>query len=449
MGIKLCALLISSLWTMTAAVAVADTIPATCPLGMRGVAGVECGHLPLAGSRLFFARLSGGDGVPMVLVPGGPGVAPSGDGEGWLNRLAVWRRARPVILLDLRGTGLSGPDMTCPEQTADKMLQPEKVAACRRRLNRRGDAPAVLDSRTLAADIIALRQALGIRRWVLYGISHGTRVALTAGALDPDGTAALVLDSLRPSWRPFYSSRLAAQRLAVAQQLAAECQAQPACAQDYPDLDATLRNLLSPGTPAINAEEEYVASERRLQLVSLMSRGLTRPLVPFIASRWQGAEAPAMDKVMALLARPSRHTSIGHHLAVICAEDLPKDQGAEAFLTQYRAACAAWTQGVAAPPAAAILPPATLPILILAGRRDALTPFDAAEITENLPGAIVRPVDEAGHDVLQTPGCATHIVAQFLADPTSQPGDCPTHKHPIAFAGPQQARRQLGMEIAK
>lgn len=424
-------------WLLTGTAAAAGVEPTQCPTGLAGAAGVECFYLPLDGRHLFFARLSGGDGAPVLLVPGGPGVAPSNTGAAWLGRLAPWRKSRPVILLDLWGTGLSGPDLTCPEQPAIGPLQPDRVALCRQRLTANSPLPTIT-SPQLAGDIIALRQALGIRQWLLYGISHGTRIALITASLDPDGTAALVLDSLRPPWQPFYSAQLAQQRLVLAGELAAECKAQKACARDYPQLAMALQQMLS----ASDGGEE--ASERRLMLIALMSNPDTRPLVPYIASRWQMGNAPELAAALAALSRPAP-VSLGHHLSLVCAEDVPAETGAEAYLTQYRAGCAAWMAGRPAP-AVLPLPPLVSPILVLGGRQDALTPFNATEIARHLPTAALVPVAGAGHDVLGRSTCAADALSQFLRDPAATPEDCSRDATPTPFASPARARQQLGIK---
>jgi pimeloyl-ACP methyl ester carboxylesterase len=432
---RLIGLLLCGLLTGTAAASRVESTP--CPTGFAGASGVECFYLPLDGTRLFFTRLSGGDGPPVLLVPGGPGVAPSDSGRAWLERLAPWRKSRPVILLDLRGTGLSGPDLACPEQPPSGPLRADRVAQCRQRLAANGPLP-IIDSRQLAGDIMALRQALGIRQWLLYGVSHGTRIALVTAALDPAGTAALVLDSLRPPWRPFYTARLAQQRDALAVELAAECKAQRACARDYPQLGATLHQILS-GT-----DDGDGASEQRLMLIALMSNPDTRSLVPYIASRWRRGNDPALAAALATLSRPAT-VSLGHHLSLVCAEDVPTQTGAEAYLLQYRAACAAWMGNSPASVGPPLLPPMALPVLILAGLQDALTPFDRAEIAQHLPAATLLPVAGAGHDVLGRSACANEALLRFLRDPAATPGDCSQDTSPTPFASPARARQRLGM----
>ena len=49
-----------------------------------------------------------------------------------------------------------------------------------------------------AEDINDLRKALGIEKWVLYGVSYGTLLALEVMNQHPEGVSASILDSVVP-----------------------------------------------------------------------------------------------------------------------------------------------------------------------------------------------------------------------------------------------------------
>ncbi|MBE1878069.1 alpha/beta fold hydrolase [Myceligenerans pegani] len=108
----------------------------------------------------------GGEGSPVVLLHGFP------------QTHLMWRRVVPdlardhtVIVPDLRGYGDS-----------------DKPAA---------DSPAVYSKRTMAADVVALADALGHERFALAGHDRGALVAVRAGLDHPDRVTHLaVLDVL-------------------------------------------------------------------------------------------------------------------------------------------------------------------------------------------------------------------------------------------------------------
>ncbi|MGY2235629.1 prolyl aminopeptidase [Pseudomonas gingeri] len=118
-------------------------------------------HLPVdALHRLYVEEVGNPDGQPVVFLHGGPGagVAPTA------RRFFDPERYR-VILFDQRGAGQSLP-------------------------------PAELTDNTtwhLVADIEALRTHLGIERWIVFGGSWGSTLALTYAQTHPERVASLVL----------------------------------------------------------------------------------------------------------------------------------------------------------------------------------------------------------------------------------------------------------------
>src|SRR5690606_30365469 len=86
-------------------------------------------------------------------------------------------------------------DLT-PEQQA--MQAALAIEHCRERLVDEGIDFSNFDSEASAADLRDLRQALGYPQWNLYGLSYGSRLALTAMRADPQGIRSVVLDAAYP-----------------------------------------------------------------------------------------------------------------------------------------------------------------------------------------------------------------------------------------------------------
>jgi pimeloyl-ACP methyl ester carboxylesterase len=86
-----------------------------------------------------------------------------------LPLLAEVTEAR-VVCVNPRGVGRSSPHRDVRDATIDGM----------------------------AADLDQVRQALGFRRWVVWGMSGGGGVAMTAARWHPGGIEALILDSADP-----------------------------------------------------------------------------------------------------------------------------------------------------------------------------------------------------------------------------------------------------------
>ena len=112
---------------------------------------------------------------------------------------AVARRPRPGRVRPARHGVLGSPGLL--RRGGAQLRRPGplvRVDAGRARFYRSVDS---------AADIEALRVAGGYRKVMLYGVSYGTRVALTYAARHPDRVAALVLDSVVPLDGPDVWSR--------------------------------------------------------------------------------------------------------------------------------------------------------------------------------------------------------------------------------------------------
>src|SRR5258708_28367668 len=86
-----------------------------------------------------------------------------------LPLLAEVTEAR-VVAVNPRGVGRSSPHRDVRDATLDGM----------------------------AADLDMVRQALGLRRWVIWGMSGGSMVALVSARWHPGGIEALILDSAGP-----------------------------------------------------------------------------------------------------------------------------------------------------------------------------------------------------------------------------------------------------------
>ena len=132
---------------------------------------------------------------PVIYLEGGPGGSALKSYTSQFDFLfGPLLEKRDVVLFDQRGTGYSQPALACPEynQAVIDMLPKDMTAAesetvankallaCRDRLVKEGVNLDMYNSAQNAADIEALRQALGYDQVNLYGISYGTRLALTA-----------------------------------------------------------------------------------------------------------------------------------------------------------------------------------------------------------------------------------------------------------------------------
>ncbi len=227
-----------------------------CPEGT--VTTVSCGFVEvpadhddpdIASQRLFVALFAGPDGTaraPLVVL--GDRVGP-----GAVDELGEWRQlsrdlGRGIVLVDLRATGSSEPQLSCIELLKGNWLEvdlgDDQAIRLAREQRRRGverclermeelQGAAPLDVDTMARDLVRVREALGIDEWVLVGVAETAEIAVAAEAIDTDGVAATILLAAAPG-----TDDPLAQRLAFGQEVllsALDC-SRPDCDGD-PEFD--------------------------------------------------------------------------------------------------------------------------------------------------------------------------------------------------------------------
>ncbi|MGC5172576.1 prolyl aminopeptidase [Microbacterium sp. DT81.1] len=126
------------------------------------------------GASIYWEESGTPDGVPALWLHGGPGGSL---GDAWHRSMFDPDRYR-LIGIDQRGSGRSRPNIL--------------------------DARDTLASHTtqqLIADIEAVRDALGVERWVVAGMSWGTTLALAYALEHPDRVRALALTAVTTTSR--------------------------------------------------------------------------------------------------------------------------------------------------------------------------------------------------------------------------------------------------------
>jgi pimeloyl-ACP methyl ester carboxylesterase len=135
-----------------------------------------------------------------VIVPqeGGPGYSSTGSRDGYVNIFEPLRTRRDILIIDKRGTGLSGA-IDCPGLQTGDPADPENLKACADQL---GIKSSLYRTELAVADIIAVMNALQISDVDFYGDSYGTYVGQTFAARYPTRLRSIVLDSAYPVRAP-------------------------------------------------------------------------------------------------------------------------------------------------------------------------------------------------------------------------------------------------------
>jgi len=178
-----------------------------CP----GVTGFTCATLDVPLDRAHPSRptlhlqVGMGDNVQaprgvLLVLSGGPGQPGLPILDGYVSRaLSAERSQYRIVVFDQRGTGAGALDCKALQhQMGSSDLTPPSaraVGACARKL---GARRAFFGTDDVVADMDALRQALGVDRWSIDGISYGTYVGERYGLAYPSHVSRLVLDSVVP-----------------------------------------------------------------------------------------------------------------------------------------------------------------------------------------------------------------------------------------------------------
>lgn len=429
--------------------------------------GAECGTFTApedrsrAGGRsvvlpvVIHPSLRGDDSLtPVVYISGGPGDR--GIAHDWSKR--VMAQDRRIISLDLRGTGAATPNLECQEiddalwadlengaSSGPAELERGSAAqrACHARLNSIADLDQY-DSPTIAADVVDLRRALGLEQWIVYALSYGTSVAQQVIRLDPDGTAAVILDSLVPPDVDDGPGADARRQQGAYERLFAACAADPACQAAHPDLAAELSTAveLLDATPYQVAftDVDGVARTVRLNGDDILIGGFNAmkdasliPLLPSVITQLAQAQFGILDALVAdQLVDRAWAVAEGQTRSVLCADRQATAGTADpaalrgelpfAVVTESTLGCSDWPVS-AVPDGFASLVATSVPTLVLAGELDPVTPADDAERVAVSLGATTTYVrlPALSHAVLFTDeACPGAIADAFLASPRAR-----------------------------
>jgi pimeloyl-ACP methyl ester carboxylesterase len=409
---------------------------------------------------------------PLLVLDGGPGGSTLGTLLGWFTaRFAEpLQSQRDLVFIDYRGTGLSTPDMTCPEVDAlsnasvpvdetDPDVQAAYEAAllaCGERIVTGGADLSAYNTAALAADASDLMRALGYDAFDVYGVSYGTRVALTMLRDRSEGVRSVVLDSTFPPQVELYATTVANLQAAFERVFAA-CVADEGCSAAYPDLEERMYALVrqTGGTPL---QVPYTDLDGNTATIEFDGRRLLSAFVRTLYNSRFVATLPAMiaaiergdDTLLRPVAGeqyggPTAAGAIAMRTSVLCAEELPFTTPEslreatvglrpeflsgrfgitnEAMLQEELDLCERWG-------AAALggiedrAVTSAVPVLILAGQFDPTTPLDWGRLAaETLANSYFYEVPGLGHSVLfqQQTTCPMEIIASFLAEPSVAP----------------------------
>ena len=375
----------------------------------------------------------------IITLQGGPGnTSAVGDLTPFLGA------GRDVIVFDQRGVGKSVPALNCaPVGNRDPLTAAHDdqalLAGCRDRLVRQG---VRLDGYTIredAADVDAIRQALGYRQLDLYGLSYGTELALAVMRGFPRTVRSAVLDSVLPAQTDVVADIPANMQRAL-QQVFGACAADAWCRRTFPDLRDAFSQLVAsldarPAAIHTGAGILHLGGAQLVRLLYglLLSSPQQAPAVIYgVKHRDYGPLTRAIDAEAA----PSDATAWVMSWSIVCSDGnfgtharvrdrsrslWPELRGIVAGAQAVVTLCQGWPVRKAA---AASVGPVTsaIPTLVLEGRLDAITPpAYGRAAARTLAHSFYLEFPDRGH-IVRGDACSYAIIAAFLARPAARPG---------------------------
>lgn len=406
----------------------------SCDLG--AARPLSCGHLtvplrraePSLGTmRIGFAVRPRGERQRPSLgtifaVDGGPGYASTAAPyvRSLAAALAPLLRRRDLVFFDERGTGSSEPLDCRPLQRAT-IREEIAIGQCADQL---GSSYAAYTTAEAAADMDAVRAALGTTKITLYGDSYGTLLGQAYAVRFPSHLRDLILDSAYPADDPYYRTLYPAGVRA----LGIACRRSPDCSGDAPgrfrlvvkrfhvakrSTENLLRFLLEAGTLAPRSYLALDEGDRRY--LHGDPRRLDRLLAPAPLGHGAprefsyGLEIAVECNDYPLLWDPA--AGIGERIRQLTASTraLPKDHFAPFGRSEYLLSSAAHLTNCLtwpAPPTGGLEPPvppgwrapSSFPTLILAGELDDVTSVaEARQVKASFPRSQLFVAPNRGH----------------------------------------------------
>lgn len=386
------------------------------------------------------ARLRTREPDPVMILAGGPGQGAISLASQVMPLFARLNDTRDVVFVDQRGTGASNP-LDCEDDEEHSSLQsvfeeslPERlVTKCLEQLQA---DPRQYVTPIAVEDLDEVRDALGYSRLNLWGGSYGTRVALEYVRRHGGHVRSIVLDGVAPASMKLPLSFVGDGEAAL-ERLVAACESEALCRKVYPELRGTILRLRAQlaRSPARVAIQDPRTGDRETIEVNenVFLSGLFRPLyvaelaslLPYgVSSAAAGDFNPLLAQNLEFTDDVSENLSVGMHLSVICAEDIPRITPADlaavaksffgrALVDDFIRACRTWPRGEV--PKDYYDPVRSdVAALVLSGGIDPATPpRHGEEVAATLPNARHFVAPHLGHGV-SLHGCGPRLVERFI-----------------------------------
>jgi pimeloyl-ACP methyl ester carboxylesterase len=378
--------------------------------------------------------------TPLVPIAGGPGQSSIEFYAAYTGAFEEIRRTRDIVLLDQRGTGQSAPlDCGLDSELLGGEQSPERAAEeARECLDELQHDPRFFTTSVAVTDLEALRNALGVPAFNLYGISYGTRVAQHYSRQYPEAVRTVILDGVVPP-QIALGPAIAIEAQRALDAIFARCAKSEPCAAAFPGIGQEfelLKSRLAADPVMVDVPDPASGERQRFAFGNTELAGALRilsyhpntvALMPLLIHEAFGDNYRPIAAQYLMSARSlAEALSLGMHNAVVCTEDAPFFQGENVSREELEstyigplqqdaldAMCGVWPRGVLDDNLRMPLDTGK-PVLLLSGDADPITPPRFAELAAiNMTNSkLIVGVDQ-GHGQL-TRTCIPRIMAEFV-----------------------------------
>jgi pimeloyl-ACP methyl ester carboxylesterase len=327
-----------------------------------------------------------------------------------------------------------------------------KLMECNQKLVSEGVNLSAYNTSQSAADVNAIREALGYEQLNLFGGSYGSFLAQAVVREYPEMVRSVAMNSIYPLEVSFLvESPLITSQGAL--DLLEACESDELCNQAYPNLTEvffeTIERLneepvMITVTHAVTGEEyDVLLNGDRVygNLLGFMYITQFIPLLPQAIYDVYNGDYDLMAQLQGTYLSLYEATSRGMMFSVLCTEDLIGKEW-EDLNANYEAVpiplsdevdpeetkpysifaiCEDW--GVEEADASFKQPLVSdIPALLLGGEFDPVTPIEYAEdVAETLSSSYLIEFEGVGHNIMAASDCARKTMGEFFEDPTQAP----------------------------
>ncbi|MGX5687215.1 alpha/beta fold hydrolase [Chryseobacterium cucumeris] len=395
----------------------------------------------------------------ILYLAGGPGAGGIESIETWLNN--PLRNSFNIVLVDTRGTGNSLPKL-CPDlgvkfleilaknqnNIADEQQKVKEAITCKETLENNGIDITQYNSNSIAKDLNALKTALNLKKWSVYGISYGTYMAQIYANNYPEDIQSLILDSPISDISQYYNQNTV-NFMNSLEKVFDECKNDPKCNKQYPDLEKAFYNTinkLSKNPITVNVDKKIIPSGKftynvedfKISIQQALYNKKLIQVLPLLITEFNHENKDVLSSLVSSFSG-ALHLDYGMYYCVSCNEAVNLNsldmfekksmaydmlKGGISFYKSDFKVCEKWNLGTVSNELNDNLSgfySSNIPVLIFSGEYDPITPAsNGVTISNKLKNSFLVTVPTSGH-VPSFTMTGMKIVNDFITNPNQKP----------------------------